>query len=69
MRWLDQQEGTLPESVIEDYMFRALQLAGEVERALGTRERDLVRELATIREAEERLGELARGAGRVRSAS
>ncbi len=69
VHWLDQQEGSLPESVIQDYMFRALELAGDVERALGARKRDLVREMAVISEAEERLGEITRDEGRARSAS
>lgn len=69
VRWLDRQEGSLPESVVQDYMVRALELAGEVENALEARERDLVREIAAIREAAERLGEITRDAGRARSAS
>lgn len=69
VRWLDQREDSLPESVIQDYMLRAFEITRLVMDALEARKRDLVREIAAISEAEERLGEITRDEERARSAS
>lgn len=45
------REGSLPESVIEDYLVRALQLTRDVMEALEARKRSIDWEIAEIREA------------------
>lgn len=70
------RDGSLPESVVEDYMFRAFEITRDVmgalearERAIDAQKRDIVREIAEIREPQGRLGDRARAEGRARSAS